>query len=472
MKKLTTLVLLAFSFSLLSQRAIVTFTDGAALKFLPISVSGLPDCNYKNSGLVLSFSDEFNDTILDQSKWNTSLPWGQTINGIDAWCDSNEIHLTGTTIKLGANKKYNPNVYIDGRIESRDYSIGVVSTKQTFGYGYYQLRCKIPRIAQHWPSFWLFGDCAQEIDIFEFSGAYYKPSKKKLFHDRLSYCTPHREKWYTPQICATAEPFMSIHTPKNTIAPCQSSLCEWRTTIRNLQYHTWNVKHTPLKFDRGCEYGNIKVDVDFHADWHTFGLAYTPEYVTFLIDSVPVITEYRYFKKQKLSLNSIEEYIPTCLGGYCFSNDTNLFEQVNFPQGNIDMRVIFGNGHSKCEDYNLIKWIDDYWDWPEGFLEVDYFRYYKYTSCDQTKFACIDKNQHLNFNYTIYPNPSRGRITVSTNNALVIKEVRIFDLSGREVFSSNFQEPESGLDLNTAAGIYILELSVNGQRKYSKIVIE
>lgn len=39
-------------------------------------------------------------------------------------------------------------------------------SKNTFLYGSFEIRCKIP--PDTWPAFWLFGQCGEEIDVFEF----------------------------------------------------------------------------------------------------------------------------------------------------------------------------------------------------------------------------------------------------------------------------------------------------------------
>jgi hypothetical protein len=95
-----------------SQRKRSAEIKGASLNYLPISISGLPDCNYNNSNLVLSFADEFNGSTLDTSKWNSKYPWGEANDdSSSSWCDPKEISFTGNSVKLGCNLNPNATIY-------------------------------------------------------------------------------------------------------------------------------------------------------------------------------------------------------------------------------------------------------------------------------------------------------------------------------------------------------------------------
>lgn len=464
------IILLLLSNLLFSQREIVVKKNKVDPNFQSIKIVGAPTCGYLNSLPVLTFNDEFNGNSLDLSKWKPQLPWGiANSDSSDTWCDPNEIAFTGNSVRFNVNKNFKGDVLIDGNIEGREYSTGTISSIQTFGYGYYQIRCKIPKIAELWPAFWMYGNCGQEIDIFEFNGSEYKSSEKKAFHDRLSTCTPHRPRWYMPQECASASPIMTFHAPTNTKAPCIGKITEARVVGRYLRYYSWGVKKTAFNFKKGCIYDNVNVDLDFHSDWHTFGLSYTQEGIVWFIDSIPQIVEHRYYKKQ---FNGT--YVPACLFGYCFSNDTlNLYEQVNFPQPNILMAVILGNGHRKLPDYNLTKWIDEVKNWPEGALEVDYFRFYQYTGTDKNSIWCnTDLPVDWQSEFTIYPNPSDGNFIIKTNNDNEEKSYRLFDFMGKLIGSGAFDSQDFPVSLNLISGIYNLEVTSNGQTGYKRVAIQ
>lgn len=136
---------------------------------------------------VLVFEDEFIGTDINYDVWRNDFPWGRNlycagypefftngdnfdvINGklklivdeetvneriMDDWDDDEEM-MCGDTFN-GYNKRW------------FDYTSGMIYSKQKFIYGKFEIRCKIPTIKKLWPAFWLYGSCAQEIDVFEF----------------------------------------------------------------------------------------------------------------------------------------------------------------------------------------------------------------------------------------------------------------------------------------------------------------
>lgn len=472
----TALFCCLFPLETFSQREIDYKAKGADPNYQPISVTGTPNCNYFNSGLTLVFSDEFNGNTLDTNLWKPSYPWGIANNdSSDSWCDTQEILFTGNTIKLGVNKNPNNNVLLDGQIITRDYGIGVISSKQAFNYGYYEIRCKIPRVAELWPAFWMFGDCGQEIDVFEFLGANLRSSKPKPFHDPLWACSPHRSRWYMPPECASANPIMTFHTPDPTKTPCTNIPGARRVVGRTLEFSSWKVKPSPLNFNKGCMYDNVEVDVDFHADWHTFAVSFQPDAITWYIDGQAQFTEYKYFIKSEMTLPfNFKQvvYDPVCLAEYCFGSfNQTLYEQMNFLRGDIDMKIIINNNHKALQDYNWPRWVDDVKNWEDGYMEIDYFRYYKFTDTNKDPSSC--KSSSTDFiSFDLFPNPSNGHITISTNSSLLVKHVQIINSMGAVVYTSSFSSKDQTFDLNLSSGLYYLRVFCNGSSSCKKVVIE
>lgn len=130
------------------------------------------------------FSDEFNNTELDTTKWNTSFLWGPytVING-------EEQHYVD--IANDPNFGYNPFTF-DGnymtintiktppellsRAGNQPYLSGLITSYDAFKftYGYAETRAKFTHGRGYWPAFWLlnayYGDADPEIDIMEFIG--------------------------------------------------------------------------------------------------------------------------------------------------------------------------------------------------------------------------------------------------------------------------------------------------------------
>jgi beta-glucanase (GH16 family) len=121
----------------------------------------------------LVWSDEFNATSLDATKWSvdTGSDFGTGQQDYDTERSEN-IAVTGGNLALTARKEsYQGSSFTSGRIES--------GTKFTQAYGRFEMRAKLPKGQGMWPAFWLLGNdyatsgwpgCG-EIDIMECRGA-------------------------------------------------------------------------------------------------------------------------------------------------------------------------------------------------------------------------------------------------------------------------------------------------------------
>ena len=132
----------------------------------------------------LVFSDEFNGTTLDSSKWNTAYLWGDQLiinSELQHYVDVNNEpdfgfnpfsfdgeSLTITTIPTPLNllEQANGQEYLSGVITSYDAF--------KFTYGYVEARAQVPVGKGYWPAFWLLNAYYDldrpEIDIMEFIG--------------------------------------------------------------------------------------------------------------------------------------------------------------------------------------------------------------------------------------------------------------------------------------------------------------
>ncbi len=188
---------------------------------------------------TLIFSDDFDGTTLDSSKWSTCYWWGRdgcTINsnGELEWYQPDDVLVGGGTVKLQAEKRTIKGS--DG--QTHHYTSGMITTSRTgsdqsvpprfsFLYGYTEIRAKVPKGQGLWPAFWLAtasGKVLPEVDIMEIIG----------------------RKFPTMD--------MVLHYP----APDGS----WRSTSRSWEGPDWS------------------------ADWHTFGLNWQPDEITWYVDGV------------------------------------------------------------------------------------------------------------------------------------------------------------------------------------------
>ncbi|MCC7532850.1 MAG: family 16 glycosylhydrolase [Bacteroidia bacterium] len=410
MKKIFIIFLVLLNFLIKAQRSITESPDAGAPPNYLFAPNLTPVCNDMSDDLYLAWSDEFNSSSLDQNRWKLGWHWGVTYGLGSCWADPSQIHFTGNSIKLGVN--YNPN-YVPGDNNTTvycKYGVGAISTEEDFGYGYYEVRCKIPYISKHHPAFWLYGGCKQEIDVFEFTGIANKPiqsTNSPPWADQLGVCIPHRNYWYMPKECAAATPIMTYHSPD--INGCNFPVSYGRRELgRTLNYQTWDVDPTPWDPSVGCVYEQ-EVDVDFHNDWHTFGMKFSPEGIFWYIDGTCVVAEYRFFVATTVWIPELQEYTVIYypimnLKNFCqIYSGTTVYEQVNLPTDKIKMSIILENYRDPdawFNGYNLFDFINNWTNWPDGFLEVDYIRCYQFSQCNKDLNFC-NNNQLKLYNNSI-----------------------------------------------------------------------
>lgn len=129
-----------------------------------VFVSRAADSPYVPSGYVLKWSDEFDGTSVDTTKWNigNNSTYGDGNNEIQCYLSGN-VKQTGGNLVLTGTKLASP---ISCAGVSKEYSSGRVATdtraggsKQTFAFtqGYIEARAKAPQGNIFWPAFWLQG---------------------------------------------------------------------------------------------------------------------------------------------------------------------------------------------------------------------------------------------------------------------------------------------------------------------------
>jgi len=147
-----------------------------------------PDAPVPNNNILdgyeLVFSDEFNGSELDASKWNTSYLWGPylVINSeeqfyVDILNDPsfgfNPFTFDGNHMTINSIKT--PPELLS-RSMNQPYLSGVITSYDAFKftYGYMETRAKVTFGRGYWPAFWLLNayyvDDKPEIDIMEFIG--------------------------------------------------------------------------------------------------------------------------------------------------------------------------------------------------------------------------------------------------------------------------------------------------------------
>ena len=131
----------------------------------PSSNSLPPPISRTNYQLV--WSDEFNGTSVDASKWNVVGPWGKPVG-----CSNPKFSYSPSNVSV-ANGVATITVHNTGGGPGGTWTGGILSTDTTklFQYGFVEVREKLPLGKAFFPAAWLYGGkSSDELDIMEFNG--------------------------------------------------------------------------------------------------------------------------------------------------------------------------------------------------------------------------------------------------------------------------------------------------------------
>lgn len=134
------------------------------------------DCGFFEHGdWLLVYSDDFNSE-LDQDDWHNRIPWGnQPGSVILSYNQPENLLFEDGKMKIQIKEEpgwYNNPYYSDPpTYDYYPYTTDEVWTKGKYRYGLIEASIKIPKGPGFVPAFWGFGDCGDEIDIFEFAHA-------------------------------------------------------------------------------------------------------------------------------------------------------------------------------------------------------------------------------------------------------------------------------------------------------------
>ena len=154
-----------------------------------------------NNRWELVWSDEFNGTSLDLTKW--AYETGSAYNNEAQYYTKNNVSVSNGTLKITA-KKENKNgyEYTSGRIETiTEAGEALFSTK----YGKIEARIKLPAGTGLWPAFWMqpverkYGTwpLSGEIDIMEARGRILNEANAALHYGELAPLNQHVGGKYT-----------------------------------------------------------------------------------------------------------------------------------------------------------------------------------------------------------------------------------------------------------------------------------
>jgi beta-glucanase (GH16 family) len=112
----------------------------------------------------LTFSDDFDGSTLDRTKWGTG--WGASFSKPTHFLDE-QLFVSDGSLRIVAERQSTPS--------GRPYAGGLIQTRSQFGqrYGRFEARMKVPKGRALWPAFWMMpstGEWPPEIDVMEMVG--------------------------------------------------------------------------------------------------------------------------------------------------------------------------------------------------------------------------------------------------------------------------------------------------------------
>jgi beta-glucanase (GH16 family) len=124
--------------------------------------------NYK-----IAFSDFFIGHNLDENKWSISQPWGDFHpDYLHQYYGKDESFVSVEDGCLNLYSRYKPKKFYDFKKNINiiiPYGVGLIVSKNTFKYGYYEINGILPTGKLLWPAIWLTAEKTwpPEIDIVE-----------------------------------------------------------------------------------------------------------------------------------------------------------------------------------------------------------------------------------------------------------------------------------------------------------------
>jgi beta-glucanase (GH16 family) len=319
-------------------------------------------CDNSNTDWKLFFEDNFDGSSLDESKW--VIPYQGVLGGynFDGWKNwyantgitpskpiSDNLVVENGSLKIIARKENPP---ITGTVVTSwtsggaplttmttnyDYSSGWVESKKEFSYGWYEIKCTIPKGRGFWPAFWLFDQhngTRSELDIFEF---------------------------WNESACGTNGAFKPNMLSKNP---------HW--TLHSNKYHPGG-DDTQCAYDMyGCASNG---GVDYSAIPHVFAVDWSPFVIVWYIDGTEVNRMYRYNTFNLINGQSTPIDCDNAL------IDNNYYANESWPtsdrmQVRFNLAMQYGNTNPKHQNLGFNNAPDATTPFPSTF-DIEYFRYYK-----------------------------------------------------------------------------------------------
>lgn len=117
---------------------------------------------------------------------------------------------------------------------------------------------------------------------------------------------------------------------------------------------------------------------------------------------------------------------------------------------------------------------------PEGFLAWTFYSdptdnglpTYKFDNIQVSAINSLSIQEVLSNQFNLYPNPANNMITITNEEHIIVKQIKIYDLAGKLISTPNFND-QADIQLNIenlASGTYLLHLQTNEGLAVKKMV--
>jgi beta-glucanase (GH16 family) len=280
----------------------------------------------------LEFEDNFNGNTLDLSKWKLSESSQGSFDGTGAYNTLDNIEVSPENF-YGANsfasgvckiiikeeRVTHPAVSWDPNSPevTYNYTSSNMVSKQEFGWGKYEIRCKLPKGKGFFPAFWMYGEqygSGNEIDVFEFM------NEKNVFgkYD-------------------------------------ENLLCR----INQMHYHIWDKTFSQQGIDRNCgSSSGAGPETDYSLDYHIFAVIWDRWAISWFVDGKLLKSAGQWYDLNGRMITP-ENIKPA----------QTVLRNDWYPKGTVSIIVNLAVQHGINEPDNKTPF-------PSS-LDIDYIRYYK-----------------------------------------------------------------------------------------------
>ena len=333
----------------------------------------------------LVWSDEFDTpgkTAINSTNWfhQTQLPAG------GSWFNGEEQHYTNR-IENSFVENDNLNIvaikesFIDQGV-TKQYTSARLNSKFAFTYGRVDVRAKLPAGNGTWPAIWTLGKNISE------SGAY----------------------WQTQGFGNTSWP-----------ACGEIDIMEHGLGAVN---HTSSALHTPSSFGNTINTAS-QVISDVTNNYHIYSVNWSPNQITFLVDSVGFYT-----------------YNPAVKDANTWPFDLEQYLILNIAMGGVSGSISPSFTQSP--------------------MVIDYVRVY------QNNGLGVKDNSQLNSSIQVYPNPVNDIIYLNANVPLT--KLTLCDVSGKHILTQ--EKPKESINVSALRpGVYILEIYSSQEKSQKRVII-